>query len=46
MDKLGKALKMSKSEQEVINAIERSLDKPAFDVGIRTIYVAKKCRCR
>ncbi len=42
IDKLGKALKMSKAEQEVINAIERSLDKPAFDVGIRTLYVAKK----
>ncbi len=42
IEKLGKALKMSKSEQEVINAIERSLDKPAFDVGIRTLYLAKK----
>jgi hypothetical protein len=42
IDKLGKALKMTKSEQEVINAIERSLDKPAFDVGIRTLYLAKK----
>lgn len=42
IDKLGKALKMTKAEQESINAIERSLDKPAFDVGIRTIYLAKK----
>lgn len=39
---LGNKLKMTKVEQETINAIERSLDKPAFDVGIRTIYLAKK----
>jgi hypothetical protein len=39
---LGKRLKMPKSEQEAIHAIERSLDKPAFDVGIRTMYLAKK----
>ncbi len=39
---LGKRLKMSKTEQETISAIERSLDKPAFDVGIRAIYLAKK----
>jgi hypothetical protein len=42
LDKLGKALKITKAEQEAIGAIERSLDKPAFDVGIRTIYLAKK----
>lgn len=39
---LGKRLKMPKSEQEAINAIERSLMKPAFDIGIRAIYLAKK----
>lgn len=42
IEKLGKTLKMTKVEQERINAIERSLDKPAFDVGIRTLYLAKK----
>lgn len=42
VEKLGKALKMTKIEQETITAIERSLDKPAFDVGIRTLYLAKK----
>lgn len=42
VDTLGKRLKMSKTESETISAIERSLDKPAFDVGIRTIYLAKK----
>lgn len=39
---LGKRLKMPKSEQDAIVAIERSLTKPAFDVGIRAIYLAKK----
>lgn len=43
---LGKRLKMPKSEQEAINAIERSLTKPAFDVGIRAIYLAKKAAFR
>lgn len=39
---LGKRLKMSKTEQEAIAAIERSLGKPAFDIGMRAIYLAKK----
>ncbi len=39
---LGKQLKMTKLEQEKISAVERSLDKPAFDVGIRTLYLSKK----
>lgn len=43
---LGKRLKMPKSEQEAINAIERSITKPAFDVGIRAIYLAKKAAFR
>lgn len=34
--------KATKREGEIINAIERSLGKPAFDCGIRTIYIAKK----
>lgn len=33
---------LSKGEQDTIAAIERSLSKVAFDVGIRTIYLAKK----
>lgn len=43
---LGKRLKMSKTEQEAITAIERSLGKPAFDVGIRAIYLSKKAAFR
>lgn len=39
---LGKRLKMPKTEQEAIMAIERSMDKPVFDTGIRAIYLAKK----
>lgn len=46
LEKLGKTLKMTKVEQEQIAAIERSLDKPAFDVGIRSIYTAKKAAYR
>lgn len=33
---------LSKGEQETIAAIERSLTKIAFDVGIRGVYIAKK----
>lgn len=32
----------TKGEQDVIAAIERSIDKLGFDCGIRTIYLAKK----
>lgn len=46
VEALGKKLKMTKLEQETITAIERSLDKPAFDVGIRTMYLAKKAAYR
>jgi hypothetical protein len=31
----------TKREGEIIHAIERSLGKPAFDVGMRAVYVAK-----
>ncbi len=33
---------ISKGEQEVIEAIERSVQKQGFDVGIRAIYFGKK----
>lgn len=42
IEKLGKTLKMTKLEQEMISSVERGLDKPQFDVGIRTMYLAKK----
>ncbi len=42
LEALGQRLKMTKLEQETINAMERTLDKPAFDVGMRTMYLAKK----
>jgi hypothetical protein len=35
-------VQLSKGEQEVIAAIDRSMNKLAFDCGIRTIYMAKK----
>ncbi len=34
--------KATKRESEVVHAIERSLGKPGFDTGIRSIYIAKK----
>jgi len=34
--------RLSKAEEEVIYALERSMVKPAFDVGIRAVYVAPK----
>jgi gas vesicle protein len=33
---------ISKGEQEVVEAIERSLTKQAFDAGIRVVYLAEK----
>ncbi len=33
---------ITEGEKDVVNAIERSLTKFSFDVGIRTIYIAKK----
>jgi len=35
-------MKLTKGEQEVITAIERSLGKYGYDCGIRAIYLAKK----
>jgi hypothetical protein len=34
--------KLTKDEEEIVSAIGRSITKPAFDVGIRTIYIAEK----
>lgn len=33
---------LSKGEQEIVTAIDRSLTKISFDVGIRSLYFAKK----
>lgn len=33
--------RLTKGQQEVLNAIERSLDKFGFDTGIRAIYLAR-----
>jgi hypothetical protein len=33
---------ISKGEQQIVEAVERSVSKPAFDAGIRAIYIAKK----
>ncbi len=35
------AMNLSTAQKEKIDAIERSIQKPAFDVGIRGIYLAK-----
>lgn len=37
---------LSKGEQEIITAIERSITKLGFDVGIRGIYLAEKDKFR
>ncbi len=37
----GKKPTMSKGEEDVIKAIERSVTKMAFDVGIRALYISK-----
>lgn len=34
--------KLTKGEEEIIEAIERNISKHGFDVGIRCIYVSKK----
>ena len=34
--------RMSKLDQDIITALERSMDKLGFDTGIRGIYIAKK----
>lgn len=33
---------LSKGEQEVVSALERSITKLGYDVGIRALYIAKK----
>ncbi len=38
----GKLPTISKPEQDIIEALGRSVAKQAFDVGIRAIYIAKK----
>ncbi len=35
-------MNLSTAQKEKIDAIERSIQKPAFDVGIRGIYISKK----
>ncbi len=44
-DKDGKEQKVfpnvSKGQSEVINALERSVSKPAYDVGIRAMYISE-----
>lgn len=40
--KEGNILNLSKGDNDKIAAIERSIDKPAFDAGIRMIYWAPK----
>ncbi len=35
-------MKVPKSAQDTINAINRAMDKPGFDCGFRAIYMAKK----
>ncbi len=32
----------TKTEQDILTAIERNIDKPAFDCGIRGIYITEK----
>ncbi|MFA6338861.1 MAG: hypothetical protein WCW87_02300 [Candidatus Paceibacterota bacterium] len=36
------AMKLTRGQQDVINAMERSINKQAFDTGIRAIYIAEK----
>lgn len=35
-------LNLTKGQQEIISAIERSIDKQGFDCGMRAIYIAEK----
>jgi hypothetical protein len=41
-DGLSKRPSISKGEEEIVAAIERSVSKLGFDVGIRILYLAKK----
>ncbi len=40
--KVPNQLRLTKGQQEIIAALERSITKYAFDVGARTIYIADK----
>ncbi len=41
MQKKGEGEHLSKSETEIISAIEREISKQGFDCGIRSVYIAK-----
>jgi len=36
-----RAIKLTRGEEDAITALERSITKPAFDVGLRVIYIAE-----
>ena len=38
----GERSRATKRQQEIVTAIEKSLSKPAFDCGIRALYLAKR----
>mgnify|MGYP000458654393 CR=1 FL=1 len=40
--KVGGYKNLSPADQETVDAIERSIRKPGFDVGIRVLYIAKQ----
>ncbi len=40
--KVGGYKNLSPADQETVDAVERSIRKPGFDVGIRVLYIAKK----
>jgi hypothetical protein len=40
--KVGGYKNLSPADQEVVDAVERSMQKTGFDTGIRAIYIAKK----
>lgn len=43
-EKAGAALRLSKGQNETIEAIERKMGKQLFDVGIRAVYVAEQAK--
>lgn len=34
--------KLTKTEEDIISALQRSVTKPGFDIGIRSVYIASK----
>jgi hypothetical protein len=40
--KVGGYKNLSPADQELVDAVERSIQKPGFDAGIRVLYLAKK----